>query len=779
MSSSVIKFTYLQILSLAYLLITLSKYRKKKKVMTLENYVYSVLLFFMMSSLIIEIFQIWTNHIWKNLYINDQINISIISKISYSFVIVTLLNLDLYLTVLTSKKNQGYVAYKENIEQEYFNKIIRKYIIAAIVFIIIIIITPLNTTKIKIYGDISTTLSINQVMFVLKAGLLSYMGTIAVMNRKQGISEKLTPFMVYIVFSIIGSLVEGLIPGLNIGSFITTFSIIYINFTIENPDLNVIEQLNIARTSAEKANRAKTDFLSSMSHEIRTPLNAIVGFSHALMEEQISPQAQEEVNDIISSARNLLEVVNNILDVSKIDAGRIEITPLEYNTKKMIKGLSNYVEEKNDNPNVKFEMQIDPDLPPVLYGDSVRIKQCTQNLLSNSLKYTKEGIIKLEIKAVVLNDNCRLFISVYDTGTGIKNEDKNKIFNKFAKKNPTQENTSNGNGLGLTITKKLLDMMNGTVDFETEEGKGTKFLITINQKVVNKTVDEIDDADDVEIKLFDASDKKVLIVDDNAVNLKVAKKLMKDFKLDPDLTTSAKECIDNVRNGIEYDLIFIDDMMPTMTGSEAINFLRRIPNYNIPTVILTANQTPGIREKYIQIGFDDYLAKPILKEQLSYILNKYLNSGTAFKHKAVQGEGNVKEDIEAAEVAPKVEINQSEKYSREFLSKNGVNVEHALDLLMDIQTYNQGLKEFSSEYEKRRKAILDAVKIKDIDAYYKEIHALKSDSKYLGLTKLNELATIHDDEAKKKKTSYIFYNYNELLKEYAKMYEVIKKYLGE
>ena len=188
MNLSIIKFTYLQILSLAYLLITLSKYRKKKKVMTLENYVYSVLLFFMMSSLIVEIFQIWTDHIWEDLYINDQINIAIISKISYSFVVATLMTLDLYLTVLTSKKNQGYVAYKDNVEQEYFNRIIRKYITAAIIFIIVIIITPLNTTKIKIYGDISTTLSINQVMFVLKAGLLSYMGTIAIMNRKQGIN---------------------------------------------------------------------------------------------------------------------------------------------------------------------------------------------------------------------------------------------------------------------------------------------------------------------------------------------------------------------------------------------------------------------------------------------------------------------------------------------------------------------------------------------------------------------------------------------------------------
>ena len=762
--------SYFQILSFVYLILTLSKYKKKKKVMTLENYIYSALLFFMASSLIVEVFRIWA-------IINypDPFHIQIISKTYYALTVITLIALSLYLTVLTSKKNQGYVAYKENTEQEYFNKLIRRYLYTAIGVIVVILLTPMETTTITIYDTVGIEISIDQIIFVLKAALLTYMGMLVFLNRKKGINEKLYPFVVFIILTIIAKIIENIFPGLTVISFSTTFSIIYINFTIENPDLNVIEQLNIARTAAEKANRAKTDFLSSMSHEIRTPLNAIVGFSNALMEEQISAQAQEEVNDIISSARNLLEVVNNILDVSKIDAGRIEITPLEYNTKKMVKGIVNYVEEKNDNPKVKFETIIDPELPPVLYGDSVRIKQCTQNLLSNSLKYTKEGTITLEIKAIVLNDNCRLYISVKDTGSGIKNEDKDKIFNKFTKQNPSQENTSQGNGLGLTITKKLLDMMNGTVDFETEEGKGTKFLITINQKVVNKTIDEIDDVDDVEIKIFDGSNKKVLIVDDNAVNLKVAKKLMKDFKIDPELTTSAKECIDNVRNGKQYDLIFIDDMMPTMTGSEAINFLRRIPNYNIPTVILTANQTPGIREKYIQIGFDDYLGKPILKEQLSYILNKFLNTNVQFQHKAIDTSASPTE----IEVTQQIEIKSKEKYSREYLNKNGINVEHALDLLMDIQTYNQGLKEFYNEYPSRRQAITEAVKAKDIDLYYKEIHALKSDSKYLGLTKLNELATIHEDEAKKRKTSYIFYNYNELLKEYQNMYEVIKKYLDK
>ena len=762
--------SYFQILSFVYLILTLSKYKKKKKVMTLENYIYSTLLFFMASSLIVEVFRIWA-------LINypDPFHIQIISKTYYALTVITLIALSLYLTVLTSKKNQGYVAYKENTEQEYFNRLIKRYVYSAAAVIVVILLTPMETTTITIYDTIGIEISIDQIIFVLKAAVLTYMGMLVFLNRKKGINEKLYPFVVFIILTIIAKVIENIFPGLAVISFSTTFSIIYINFTIENPDLNVIEQLNIARTAAEKANRAKTDFLSSMSHEIRTPLNAIVGFSNALMEEQISQQAQEEVNDIISSARNLLEVVNNILDVSKIDAGRIEITPLEYNTKKMVKGIVNYVEEKNDNPKVKFETIIDPELPPVLYGDSVRIKQCTQNLLSNSLKYTKEGTITLEIKAIVLNDNCRLYISVKDTGSGIKNEDKDKIFNKFTKQNPSQENTSQGNGLGLTITKKLLDMMNGTVDFETEEGKGTKFLITINQKVVNKTIEEIDDVDDVEIKIFDGSNKKVLIVDDNAVNLKVAKKLMKDFKIDPELTTSAKECIDNVRNGKQYDLIFIDDMMPTMTGSEAINFLRRIPNYNIPTVILTANQTPGIREKYIQIGFDDYLGKPILKEQLSYILNKFLNSNVQFQHKAIDTSASPTE----IEETQQIEIKSKEKYSREYLNKNGINVEHALDLLMDIQTYNQGLKEFYNEYLSRRQAITEAVKAKDIDLYYKEIHALKSDSKYLGLTKLNELATIHEDEAKKRKTSYIFYNYNELLKEYQNMYEVIKKYLDK
>ena len=778
MDLTFIKLTYLQLLSIAYLIVTMVKYRKKKKVMTLENYVYSAILFFVLSGLVTEVLYIWTVNIYPNVLIN-----TILDKISMSFTIATLISLCLYLSVITSNKNQGYIAYKDNKEAPYFNKVIYRYFILMIVLIAITAILNVEVVPIDKNGDLFKLDGYGKdFLFVIYSGVFAFIAELIYLCRKKGINDKLFPFAVFIILAILALALERTTNiAISIVGFASTISIIFLNFTIENPDLNVIEQLNIAKTQADKANRAKTDFLSSMSHEIRTPLNAIVGFSNALKEEQISNEAMEEVDDIIVSARNLLEVVNNILDISKIDAGRIEITPLEYNTKKMVKNIISYAEEKIDQTKIKFVINVDPDLPPVLYGDSVRIKQCVQNLISNSSKYTKEGTITVNIKSICLNSNCRLYISVIDSGSGIKEEDKFKIFNKFNNNDSSKEKNADGSGLGLSITKRLLDMMDGTVDFQTEEGKGTKFLITINQKIVNKTVDEIDDIDDTEIKIFNASNKRILIVDDNAVNLKVAKKLLKDFNNEPDLLQSAKECIDKIRNGEKYDLIFIDDMMPSMTGSEAITFLRRIPNYNIPTVILTANQTPGIKEKYVQIGFDDYLAKPILKEQLAAILNKFLNSKEEYKRNneiSVAAQEEIKKAELAIPTTPIEEQIPSNVNNKEFLNKNGVNVTHALDLLMDIQTYNQGLKEFVSEYSDRSKRISDAVSNNDIDAYYKEVHIIKSDSKYLGFTRLFEIATTHDSEAEKKKTTYVFENYNELLDEYARIYGVVKEYLG-
>lgn len=247
---------------------------------------------------------------------------------------------------------------------------------------------------------------------------------------------------------------RALIPGLLLNSFSSAFATILMYFTIENPDIKMIEQLNIAREQAEKANAAKTDFLSNMSHEIRTPLNAIVGFSNLLLDDKDVPEkAKDEVRDIVMASDNLLEIVNGILDISKIEANKLEIVNNEYSTKKVIDELVALSKGRLGDKPIEFKTNFAPDLPPILYGDAGRIKQICVNILTNAIKYTKEGWIEFKISSVVKDNICRLIISVEDTGIGIKEGNIDKLFNKFERLDLDENVTIEGTGLGLAITK--------------------------------------------------------------------------------------------------------------------------------------------------------------------------------------------------------------------------------------------------------------------------------------------------------------------------------------
>ena len=268
-------------------------------------------------------------------------------------------------------------------------------------------------------------------------------------------NKKFIPVILLIVEAIIMITIQALCPELNYlvnPSWVITLMVMY--FTIENPDIKMIEQLNIARDTAEKANAAKTDFLSNMSHEIRTPLNAIVGFSNLLLDDESVPEkAKDEVRDIVMASDNLLEIVNGILDISKIEAGKLEIIDTEYSIKKVIDELVALSKGRLGDKPIEFKTNIDQSIPPVLYGDAGRIKQICVNILTNAIKYTKEGWIEFKVSSVVKDNICRLIISVEDTGIGIKEKNIDKLFNKFERLDLEDNVTIEGTGLGLAITK--------------------------------------------------------------------------------------------------------------------------------------------------------------------------------------------------------------------------------------------------------------------------------------------------------------------------------------
>ena len=434
-------------------------------------------------------------------------------------------------------------------------------------------------------------------------------------------------FVLVMLLSLIGVLVV-----VNINPYLIWVSIVvcFVNyimyFTIDNPDVKMIAQLNEAKIAAEKANTAKTEFLSSMSHEIRTPLNAIVGFSNMLLEDKNLPDsAKDEVNDIVMASENLLEIVNGILDISKIEAGKLEIVNTEYDFNKVTTELIALTKGRLGDKPIELITKIDDTIPRVLYGDASRLKQICVNILTNAVKYTKEGSITFSINSIIKNDVCRLIISVEDTGIGIKQENINKLFNKFERLDLEDNVTIEGTGLGLAITKKLVDLMHGKIVVQSVYGKGSKFTVSIDQRIVKNPTIKVDAPvvknDDIKV-----NNKLVLVVDDNKINLKVAERLLGTYGITTECVESGFICIDNLKNGKKYDLILMDDMMPKLSGVETLHKIKeQIPDFNIPTVALTANALTGMREKYLADGFNDYLAKPISKDELNRVINEYLN----------------------------------------------------------------------------------------------------------------------------------------------------------
>ena len=440
--------------------------------------------------------------------------------------------------------------------------------------------------------------------------------------------SKYIPLYLFFVLGTFCTIIQAINPALFLAVPLEALLTAVMYFTIENPDAKMIEQLNKARDEAVKANQAKTDFLSSMSHEIRTPLNAICGFSNSLLENDgVSDDAKGDVKNIIMASDTLLELVNGILDISKIEANKLEIIDSVYSFKKMYEELILLTKARIGEKPIEFKHSYDESIPEFLYGDGIRVKQVIINLLTNSAKYTKDGYIDFRINSIQKNNIIRLIISVEDSGIGIKKESIDKLFTKFERLGVEKQTTTEGTGLGLAITKKLVEMMGGKIVVQSIYGKGSIFTISLDQRMLtNEELTKVMKEKETEEKtdeIIDASGKNILVVDDNMLNLKVAERLLKAYKCNITLVSSGSECLDKVSNN-KYDLILLDDMMPRMSGTETLQKLKEIETFNTPVVALTANAITGMKEEYINRGFNDYLSKPIIKEDLNRVMKKYL-----------------------------------------------------------------------------------------------------------------------------------------------------------
>lgn len=383
--------------------------------------------------------------------------------------------------------------------------------------------------------------------------------------------------------------------------------------------------LQNALDDAKKANEAKSEFLAIMSHEIRTPMNAIIGLSESVLSEEITESAREDIENINSASNNLLDIIDGILDISKIESGVLKLEEKEYSVAKFFKDIYNLTKENLSKNDVKLKLDIDKNLPSKLFGDNGKIRQIILNLLNNAIKFTDQGTITIKAKGVVNNSNISLVISVIDTGVGIE---KNKLARLFDNSKKITNNDKNYiGGMGLSISGKLIDLLSGSITAESKLGEGSIFSITVNQRIIDEK--PIGDIDTIKIQRkkassFSAAGKKILIVDDNKLNLKVAEKLLKPYEVMTTSVLSGEECLNLIKNNEEFDLILLDQMMPDMDGIETLKQLKKLQNFSTPVIVLTADAIVGGKEKYLSVGFNDYLSKPIDMDELNKILKKYL-----------------------------------------------------------------------------------------------------------------------------------------------------------
>lgn len=382
------------------------------------------------------------------------------------------------------------------------------------------------------------------------------------------------------------------------------------------------QKLENALIDAKKANDAKSEFLAIMSHEIRTQLNAILGLSESSLTEDLPKSIHEDIESINSASKSVLQIIDGILNISDIEKGNIKLVEKEYDVLKFFKNLETISKEQINDKDITLELDLDSKMPTKLFGDSGKIKQILLNIINNAIKYTKKGTIKLSAKCIKYVNGAKLTVSVSDTGMGIEKDKLSKLFNDSKK----TDNKDYIEGMGLTIAKNLIDLLKGEIEVESKVGEGSTFTITVTQKVnSDKTIGELKNYDPEKKRLntFNAEGKKVLVVDDNKLNIRVAERLLSKYNIEVTSVESGKECIELINNNNTYDLILLDQMMPDMNGVETLRELKKDNSFNTPVIVLTADAIEGKKEEYLKEGFNDYLSKPIEIDTLTDILKKY------------------------------------------------------------------------------------------------------------------------------------------------------------
>ena len=493
---------------------------------------------------------------------------------------------------------------------------------------------------------------------------------------------------------------------------------------------DMLKVVSMKRKEAQEAAMAKTMFLSNMSHEIRTPINAILGMDEIIIRESNEKNVIEYAERIKNAGNTLSRLINDILDFTKMESSRISIVKEKYSLKTVLDDVANLIGLKGCEKGLEISYIIDSSIPNTLYGDSVRVKQIIINIMTNGVKYTNNGSVTLNLgwrpeKEGVIS----LICSVSDTGIGIKEEDLDKVFDSFVRVDETKNGHIEGTGLGMSITRNLVRMMDGDITVQSEYGKGSTFTFEIKQEVIDYTgMGEYvpfrgitdNEPESVCDEHFIAPDARILVVDDNEVNITVIKGLLKNTQVRVDSASSGKQCLWLVKNN-KYDIIFMDHMMPEMDGIETLREMKAMPDnmsLDAPVIALTANAVKGSREMYIEHGFTDYISKPVSAGVMENMLKKYLSE----------------------ELIVPVEDNDSgmpeiTRYTESFSFAKGLYYAGG-----DERQYMDTIEVFYNSWEKDRAALAEYERKEDWKGYENCVHSLKSSARYIGAIKLGDIA---------------------------------------
>lgn len=542
------------------------------------------------------------------------------------------------------------------------------------------------------------------------------------------------------------------------------------------------EEMIRLRQEAEKANLAKTSFLAHMSHEIRTPMNAIIGFSDLCLNNGDEGEIKEYVQSIRESAGTLMVLINEVLDISKIESGKIVLTDVAYSMKELMKEVISAIIPQINAKHLTFRYLLEKDVPVMLKGDKKEIRHIMSNLLSNAVKYTSEGTILFKVKEIERKDRKTLLeIIVKDTGIGIKEENREQIFDRFERFDVKKNYAVEGTGLGLSIVKDLVQLMDGSIEVESVYGEGSLFRAGIWQEVLDERKGEAyrgSNCDDIKYTLEQLKNAvygnrgkrkrrsirfpgaKVLVVDDNQVNLKVASGLLKLYGIDAELAESGEECLNAVKKQT-YDIIFMDQMMPGMDGVETLSRLREIKkgNKSTPVIALTANALVGVKEEMLEEGFDDFLGKPMDLTELENVLIRFLKELQEELPEAGREETGF-----AAETAGRYES----------LIRKGVDVQAGIELCGGEESYLEVLKAFVKNAPVQQRNLSQSLKLGDYRRYTVSVHALKSAAASIGALKLSEISRMHEEAGNKENIAYINEDFVNLIEEYGEIVKAIE-----